>query len=83
MQSVKSRLDDLMKLLIPFVVTPHLSSLLGAEIGGKGDSDVPFIQKIQNIIIEIFAFFIDTELAVYSTGEPFFHFSIEFNVFRK
>jgi len=67
-QSVKSRLDSLMKVAVPFVVTPHLSSFLGGETGLYGESRVPFLDRTKGLIVELFSFFIDAELAVYESG---------------
>lgn len=35
----------------------------------SGDNDVPFVLKVQTIMIQVFTFFVDAELLVYEIGE--------------
>ena len=43
-----------------------------------GDNDITFLQKTQEIIIEIFTYFIDSEQLVYETGKKIYYSLIKY-----
>jgi hypothetical protein len=54
---------------VPFLIFTVLTA------GRSGDNDIPFLRKIHLIVIQIFTFFVDSELNVYETGTDAILFS--------